>query len=110
MKVSFGKRKEDGLEVVVKVRYKPHCFRSREDERSWRSNTEFLLNIPANCGVAQIYEVLEDGRAFYVVMERVDGMDLFETLEQDGRVSADAARDIARQLLMSLVHLHAHNA
>merc|ERR1719476_694218 len=108
MKVNFGTRKTDGLEVVVKVRYKPNCFRSREDERSWRHNTEFLLNLPDSCGVARLYEVLEDPKAFYVVMEKVGGMDLFETLEAE-KVSVPMAQDIIRQLLVSLAHLHSHN-
>mmetsp|Transcript_40156 Transcript_40156/g.93303 ORF Transcript_40156/g.93303 Transcript_40156/m.93303 type:complete len:94 (-) Transcript_40156:108-389(-) len=59
MKVNFARRREDGCEVVVKIRYKPYCFRSREDERSWRHNTQFLLNMTDN-SVARFYEVLED--------------------------------------------------
>jgi len=94
----------------VKVRFKPNCFRSREDERSWRHNTEFLLNMPDNCGVAQLYEVVEDSIAFYVVMEKVNGMDLFETLEQEGKIPVDMTKDILKQLLESLVFLHAQGA
>eukprot|EP00442_Polarella_glacialis_P048257 CAMPEP_0115066866 /NCGR_PEP_ID=MMETSP0227-20121206/11057_1 /TAXON_ID=89957 /ORGANISM="Polarella glacialis, Strain CCMP 1383" /LENGTH=363 /DNA_ID=CAMNT_0002452839 /DNA_START=54 /DNA_END=1145 /DNA_ORIENTATION=- len=110
MKVNFATRKADKHEVVVKIRFKPNCFRSREDERSWRYNTEFLLNMPDNAGVAKLYEVLEDSKAFYVVMEKVDGMDLFETLEVEGRVPVDMAKDILRQLLESLAFLHAQGA
>lgn len=109
MKVNFATRKRDGLDCVVKVRYKPNCFRSREDERSWRHNTEFLLNLPDSAGVARLFEVLEDPKAFYVVMEKVGGMDLFETLEA-GKVAVDRVKAILRQLLASLVHLHSHNA
>jgi len=110
MKVKFATRKKDGQEVVIKIRYKPQCFRSREDERSWRHNTDFLLNLPENCGVAKLYEVLEDPKAFYIVMEKVGGSDLFEALESDGKVTVDMARNILRQLLSSLSHLHVHNA
>merc|ERR1719400_2404436 len=106
MKVNFAKRRRDGHEVVIKVRYKPNCFRSREDERSWRHNTEFLLNMPDYTGVAKIYEVLEDPKAFYIAMEKVMGMDLFETLEQDSKMTVATAKDILQQLLASLVHLH----
>jgi len=110
MKVLFATRLSDSLQVVIKVRYKPKCFRSREDERSWRHNTEFLMNLPANVGVATLYEVIEDPKAFYVIMEKVNGMDLFETLEAEGRISMSMAREILRQLLTSLTHLHQHNA
>eukprot|EP00930_Biecheleria_cincta_P060656 TRINITY_DN4627_c0_g1_i5.p1 TRINITY_DN4627_c0_g1~~TRINITY_DN4627_c0_g1_i5.p1 ORF type:complete len:398 (-),score=68.50 TRINITY_DN4627_c0_g1_i5:82-1104(-) len=110
MKVNFASRKSDHHEVVVKVRFKPNCFRSREDERSWRHNTEFLLNMPEYSGVARIYEVLEDPKAFYIVMEKVGGMDLFETLEDHGRISVDMSREVMKQLLESLVFLHAQGA
>jgi len=42
-------------------------------------------------------------------MEKVSGMDLFETLESE-HVSVDVAREILRQLLAAMAHLHAHNA
>lgn len=110
MKVNFAVRKSDGLESVVKLRFKPNCFRSREDERTWRANTEFLLNLPGNPGIARLYEVFEDPKAFYVVMEKVQGQDLFETLESAGKLPVEATRDILFQLLCSLVHLHTSGA
>lgn len=110
MRVVFAVRKFDSQDVVIKIRYKPACFRSREDERSWRTNTEFLLNLPESIGVAKLYDVVEDPKAFYVVMERVSGMDLFETLEAERRVPVPVVRDMMRQLLRSLAHLHSHNA
>lgn len=110
MKVQYAKRRSDGNEVVVKVRFKPNCFRSREDEKHWRQSTEFLLNIPDNCGIARLYEVLEDQKAFYIVMEKVDGMDLFETLEKQGKLDVSVAKEILRQLLLAMDHLHCHNA
>jgi calcium-dependent protein kinase len=110
MRVHFATRRKDRHACVVKVRFKPQCFKSRDDERSWRQNTEFLLNMPDNGGVVQIYEVLEDAKALYIVMEKVEGMDLFEMLEQGDKVTVEMARDILRQLLQSMLHLHAHNA
>mmetsp|Transcript_38069 Transcript_38069/g.68798 ORF Transcript_38069/g.68798 Transcript_38069/m.68798 type:complete len:368 (-) Transcript_38069:79-1182(-) len=110
MKVNFATRKSDNFEVVVKVRFKPNCFRTRDDERNWRRNTEFLLNMPENIGVARLHEVVEDSTAFYVVMEKVSGMDLFETLEQEGKIPVDMTKDILKQLLESLVFLHSQGA
>jgi len=110
MKVNFAHRKKDGHAFVVKTRFKPNCFRSREDERSWRQNTEFLLNMPDCSGVAKLHDVVEDPKAFYVVMEKASGMDLFETFEHDGIVPVPVLCDILRQLLTSLVHIHSHNA
>lgn len=110
MKVNFATRKTDKQEVVVKVRFKPACFCSRQDEKNWRLNTEFLLNLPDSIGVARVYEVMEDPTAFYVVMEKVGGLDLFETLEHMRKIPVSTTREIMRQLLESLVFLHSHCA
>jgi len=110
MEVRFATRKSDGAQAVVKLRFKPKCFRNREDEKSWRFNTEFLLNVPETLGVARLLDVIEDDKAFYVVMERVGGSDLYETLEQEGAVAPAAAQEVLRQLLSSVAHLHRHNA
>merc|ERR1719487_2916566 len=109
MKVHYATRKTDGTDVVVKLRFKPKCFRSKEDERNWRRSTEYLLNMPDSTHICRLYEVLEDPKTFYIVMEKVSGMDLFETLEQE-HVSVDVGREILRQLLAAMAHLHAHNA
>lgn len=110
MKVCFCKRKSDGNECVVKIRFKPQCFRSEEDEKHWRHNTEFLLNLPQCNGLCQIYDVFEDNIAFYIVMEKIEGMDLFETVHREGAVSVIRAKNIVQQLLQATAHLHAHNA
>jgi len=110
MEVRFATRKCDGAQAVVKLRFKPKCFRNREDEKSWRFNTEFLLNVPETLGVARLLDVIEDDKAFYVVMERVGGSDLYETLEQEGAVTPAAAQEVLRQLLSSVAFLHRHNA
>lgn len=109
MKVHFATRKSDGNEVVVKLRFKPKCFRSKEDEKNWRRCTEYLLNMPDFTHICRLYEVLEDPKTFYIVMEKVSGMDLFETLETE-TVSVDVGKDILRQLLSAMAHLHAHNS
>ena len=64
-----------------------------------------MLNLPQNAGVAKLHEVLEDDRAFYIVTERVKGMDLFEMLEHNGNVSLTEGKELIRQLLEALAHL-----
>eukprot|EP00929_Paragymnodinium_shiwhaense_P113856 TRINITY_DN82146_c0_g1_i1.p1 TRINITY_DN82146_c0_g1~~TRINITY_DN82146_c0_g1_i1.p1 ORF type:complete len:383 (-),score=73.39 TRINITY_DN82146_c0_g1_i1:152-1300(-) len=111
IKVLFGKRLSDGEETVVKVREKPKCFRTVEDERSWRRRTEHMLNLPLpdHVGICRLYEVLEDSEGYYIVMERVRGADLFETLDADGPMTVDMTREILRHLLVSVMHMHWHN-
>jgi len=109
MFVRFATRKKDGLECVIKLRIKPHCFSSRYEEATWRRSTEYLLNMPDSPNIARIYEVLEDKKAIYIVMEKVNGMDLFEVLAQE-RLPVSHAREIIQQLLRAMDHLHSQKA
>jgi len=111
IRVHFGKRISDGEECVIKIREKPKCFRSADDERSWRQRTEALLNLPLPeiGGICKLFEVLEDSEAFWIVMERVRGVDLYEMLESEGNLSLDTTREILRHILASVSHLHVHN-
>jgi len=109
-KVCFGRRKLDDTEVVIKLRFKPYCFRRVADERDWRRNTELLMNFPPHESICKLFEVLEDERAIYIIMERIHGMDLFETLEAEGYLEADVACDVLRQLLEATAFLHSHSA
>jgi serine/threonine protein kinase len=108
MDVKYATRVCDKMTVVVKLRYKPNCFDCIEEEREWRRGTEFMLNLPVNRGVARIFEVLEDSKAFYIITEQAAGKDLFELLSIHRTFSVSAAREILYKLLQGLEHLHQH--
>lgn len=94
-------------QFVVKVRRKPGSFSSPEDEKAWRSNTELVLNLPDVPGIARIDEVLEDAAGYYVVMEKVEGHDLHETLHATGTLPLEDIKEILRQLLIAVGEMHA---
>jgi len=102
------RRGGDREDVVVKIRWKKGSFHGRGEEKAWRANTEVMLNLPPTSSIAQIHEVLEDDVAYYVIMEKVGGMDLFETLQHDGKLSLDEIRDVLRQLLAAVHKLHSN--
>jgi serine/threonine protein kinase len=110
IKVLFAKRNADGEDYVVKIRMKPNCFRTGDDERSWRKRTEALLNLPlpSHIGICRLVEVVEDPEGYYIVMERVQGMDLFEAMGGH-TLPLDVVREVLRHILASLRHLHLHN-
>jgi serine/threonine protein kinase len=66
-----------------------------------------LMNLPGSKNIAQVHEVLEDKINYYVVMEKVDGMDLFEVLENKGTVQFPEAKAILNELLKAVQDLHA---
>jgi len=107
MEVRHAKRVSDNLDVVIKVRTKGNSFVSKDDEQEWRRSTDMLLNLPVSENIAQIYDAMEDSHAYYIVMEKADGMDLFEVLHSEGRIPLGEAKAILRQLIQAVEDLHA---
>eukprot|EP00747_Dinoflagellata_sp_TGD_P138129 gnl/TRDRNA2_/TRDRNA2_175751_c3_seq4.p1 gnl/TRDRNA2_/TRDRNA2_175751_c3~~gnl/TRDRNA2_/TRDRNA2_175751_c3_seq4.p1 ORF type:complete len:639 (-),score=148.07 gnl/TRDRNA2_/TRDRNA2_175751_c3_seq4:319-2235(-) len=106
MQVLFAKRRQDSLEVVIKKRCKEQSFARIREEMDWRANMELMLNLPKSENVCQLYEVLEDPKAYYVVMEKVEGDDLCDAIDDAGQIPIPKCKIIVRQLLTSLDHLH----
>lgn len=106
MQVLFGKQKTTGVEVVIKVRLKESSFKE-DEEREWRSSTEFVLNLPPSGNIAKLYEVLEDVDAYYVVMEKCAGQDLFESIHSQSKLNAEETKNVMFQILTALADLHA---
>lgn len=107
MKVLFAKRLMDGQNVVVKTRKKDTSFCDEAAKQDWRRNTEMLLNLPESENIARIFEVLEDEHTLYIVMERCEGLDLYELLEAEGMAAAWMTKPILRELLRAVRDLHA---
>jgi len=106
MKIRHAFRRSDGHKVVIKERSKPYSFATPEDEKRWRASTEMLLNFMGTDRIALFYEVLEDNWAYYVVMEKVPGMDLFETLDNEGLMPVQEVKEVLFQLLRGVADLH----
>jgi serine/threonine protein kinase len=105
MEVRFATRVADGVEVVIKTRMRPESFKNAADEREWRSTTECQLNMPKVETMCQYFEILETPQCYYVVMEKVEGKDLFEQMAES-RLSHLDAREIVKQILQSLAIMH----
>jgi len=105
--VLFAKRLLDDKTVVVKVRDKAKAFRDMEYEREWRRTTETILNLPKHEHITEVFEVLEDEEAYYVIMEQAEGEDLFETLVGPLRPSRAEIQAILSKLLTAIAALHA---
>mmetsp|Transcript_46410 Transcript_46410/g.122595 ORF Transcript_46410/g.122595 Transcript_46410/m.122595 type:complete len:479 (-) Transcript_46410:225-1661(-) len=110
MEIVFAKSVATGKEVVVKIRHKDQSFSGEGSESEWRESTEFVMNLPSCNGIAQIYEVLEDDKGYYVVMEKVVGHDLFEILRMQGLLPMAEVREVLRQLLTAVGVMHEKGA
>jgi len=110
MEVLSARRREgNGVrlqEVVVKTRDKATSFQADWEEREWIETTVTQLNMPKIESMCEYIGVYETPSKYYVVMERAEGMDLFEHLQR-GHVSIEDARQILSQMLTALEAMHA---
>merc|ERR1711936_193851 len=68
------------------------------------------VGLAARCGaghsgIVQLVEFFEEESSFYLVFEMMDGS-LMERLNRSGRLGEEDVRNIARQLISALGHLH----
>lgn len=104
-KVVTATRISDDLEVVVKIRTK----RSHKGcERSWRAIMGQLYGLQGKGKdhVLDIHEIVEDELAFYVIMPKCNGGELFEFLVTETEVPEAECKRIIREILVAVGTLH----
>eukprot|EP00428_Durinskia_dybowskii_P023150 CAMPEP_0170248666 /NCGR_PEP_ID=MMETSP0116_2-20130129/24129_1 /TAXON_ID=400756 /ORGANISM="Durinskia baltica, Strain CSIRO CS-38" /LENGTH=423 /DNA_ID=CAMNT_0010499561 /DNA_START=12 /DNA_END=1283 /DNA_ORIENTATION=- len=106
MEIRHATAIKNGNSCVIKIRTKCNSFMSKQEEKEWRQSAEFMLNLPESSSIARMYGVYEDKEAYYVVMERVGGSDLFELLDAEGMLPLHESKAILRQLLKGVAALH----
>jgi len=105
MEVHYASRKSDGFKVVVKTRCRKKSFKDNYEEREWRCTTEIQLRMPkseALCGYLGVYCT---DKMYYIVMEKVEGQDLFEQMSA-AKIPMVDSRALVRQILEGLLTLH----
>jgi len=102
-KVLTAKRKGDDLEVIVKIRTKRT---NKGGERTWRAIMAQMQQMRGSSHVLDITEILEDDAAFYVVMPKCNGGELFDFLVTETEVPEAECKRIIREILTAVGHLH----
>lgn len=75
-----------------------------------RLRTEIeIMKVADHPNVVRLYEVLEDTRFIYLVMEVCSGGELFDYIVANKRINERKAANLFRQLLLSLSYLHSHD-
>lgn len=105
MSVLFARRRSDKMKVVVKVRDRKTSFKRQSDEEEWKATTLAQLSMPHLETVCQYYDCIVTPKAYYVVMEKVRGQDLFEQVCQEKMQVADA-REVIYQIVQALQGMH----
>ncbi|CAD7971067.1 unnamed protein product [Amoebophrya sp. A120] len=102
-KVFAAKERATGKDVIVKIRKKGFFSGG---ERVWRSVLTRMMNIEENENVLGIDTILEDDKAYYVIMQKCGGGELFDFLLNETDVPERECKRIMREILKAVDHLH----
>lgn len=82
----------------------------KDESRKNKIMHELLMfkTLSGHPNIIQIYEVFENSKYFFFVMEYASGGDLLQKMKKEGRLTEKYARSIFIQLLRGLKHTHYH--
>jgi len=98
-------RRSDSAQVAVKIVQKTLI---REDIKLLKREIEIMktVNHPT---ILKLIEMYEDAENVYIVMELVDGNELFDRIVDRGYYSEKSTVHIVKQILEAIRYLHEHN-
>jgi serine/threonine protein kinase len=101
--VKLGTRISDGKKVAVKIVSRNRL--QREDELSLRIEVEVLMSLN-HPNIVQALDFFEEEEHFYVVLEYLEGGELFERLIEKAVYTEGEARDLFVILLKAVKYCH----
>lgn len=101
--VKLGRRLSDGKKVAVKIVTRNRL--QREDELSLRIEVEVLMSLN-HPNIVQALDFFEEDDYFYVVLEYLEGGELFERLMEKAVYTEAEARDCFTVLLRAVKYCH----
>ncbi|KAK2649983.1 hypothetical protein Ddye_017472 [Dipteronia dyeriana] len=103
-KVKFAKNTETGDAVAIKILDREQVLRHKMVEQIKREIATMKLIKHPN--VITIFEVMASKTKIYIVLEFVDGGELFDKIAKNGRLKEDEARRYFQQLINTVDYCH----
>ncbi|KAH1240700.1 CBL-interacting serine/threonine-protein kinase 9 [Glycine max] len=110
-KVKFAKNVENGNHVAIKILDRNHVLRHKMMEQAQTVLFELKKEISAmkminHPNVVKIYEVMASKTKIYIVLELVNGGELFDKIAKYGKLKEDEARSYFHQLINAVDYCH----
>ena len=98
-------RRDDGLRVAIKEVAKNRAVTVKDNVPLEVVLLQLVADVP---GVIRLLDYFETVDMFYIVMERVEGQDLFDFISESGTLAEDVVRDMFRQVVDTVFLCHEH--
>ncbi|GAB4844651.1 CBL-interacting serine/threonine-protein kinase 9 [Ancistrocladus abbreviatus] len=103
-KVKYAKNMETGDPVAIKILNREKVLRHKMVEQIKREIA--TMKEVKHPNVVQLYEVMASKTKIYIVLELVDGGELFDKIAKNGRLKEDEARKYFQQLINAVDYCH----
>ena len=90
--------------VAVKV-LRPEFVDDEEFLKKFKREAEAVASL-SHPNIVNVYDVGEDGKVHYIVMEYIDGQNLKDIIKNEGTLDEYTALDITKQIAMALSAAH----
>lgn len=104
--VRVGTSNIDKKKVAVKIVKRQGL--TDEDEESLRSEVQILLKL-RHPNIVQAFDFFEETQQFYVILEYIDGGELFDRIVKKTFYNEKEARDLVQIVLTAIKYLHDQN-
>jgi len=103
-KVKMAEHELTGHKVAIKILNKKKVASLNMDEKVWREIT--ILKLFMHPHIIRLYEVIESPTDIFVVMEYVQGGELFDYIVSKGRLTEGEARLFFQQVVSAIDYCH----
>ncbi|XP_022780460.1 calcium/calmodulin-dependent protein kinase type IV-like [Stylophora pistillata] len=100
--VKKGRHKGTNNEYAIKI------ITRTVDQKIIATEIDILLHMKQHCNIIQLHEIFETPSHIYMVLEFVEGGELFERIVERGYYSEKDAADAVRQICDALAYIHKH--
>ncbi|XP_029128719.1 CBL-interacting serine/threonine-protein kinase 9 isoform X3 [Cajanus cajan] len=103
-RVKFARNVENDSHVAIKILDRNHVLKHKMMEQLQKEISAMkMINHP---NVIKIYEVMASKTKIYIVLELVNGGELFDKIATNGRLKEDEARSYFHQLINAVDYCH----
>lgn len=103
-KVKFAKNIETGDFVAIKILNRDHLLQHKMVEQIKREIS--TMKVIKHLNVVKLYEVMASKTKIYIVLELVEGGELFDIIAKQGRLRESEARKYFQQLINAVDYCH----
>ncbi|ETW48810.1 serine/threonine protein kinase [Plasmodium falciparum MaliPS096_E11] len=99
--------KKDKTKKIIKIINKQKVLNSFGV--SWQNMMEYIISLNEHKNLMKIFNIYDDNKNFYIVMEKLYGKELFNFLVYKKQVKENICKYIISQILQAVYYLHYHN-